>query len=125
MPTGRTHVPARWRPFLMGAMLGLALLIAVAMLVPAQVMPQPAGSDKLHHMLAFGALSVPAVMLYPARIIVVVMGVIVFGGALELAQPLTGRFAEGADLVADGIGALVGGGIGLIVNRMLAARAAR
>ncbi len=104
-------------------MLGLAVFIAVAMLMPAQAMPQPGGSDKLHHMLAFGALSIPAAMLYPGRIMLVVVCVILFGGALELIQPMTGRFAEGADLIADGIGALVGGGIGLILSRVLAARA--
>jgi len=92
------------------------------MLMPAQAIPQPGGSDKLHHMLAFGALSVPATMLYPGRILAVVLCVIVFGGALELIQPLTGRFAEGADLIADGIGALAGVGIGLMLNRILAAR---
>ncbi|MTJ05090.1 MAG: VanZ family protein [Sediminimonas qiaohouensis] len=115
-------MPTRWRPALRAATWGLAACIAVAMLMPAQTIPQPGGSDKLHHMLAFGALSVPAAMLYPGRALGVVLCVIVFGGALELIQPLTGRFAEGADLIADGIGALAGVGIGLMLNRILAAR---
>ena len=85
----------------------LALIIAVLTLAP---MPSggPSGSDKLYHILAFACLAFPLPLVRPRLTIWVVVGVIAYGGAIELIQPFFGRQAEWADLVADGIGAILG-----------------
>jgi len=85
----------------------LAVIIAVLTLAP---MPAggPAGSDKLYHVLAFACLAFPLPLVRPRLAIWVVLGVIAYGGAIEVIQPFFGRQAEWADLVADGIGAILG-----------------
>jgi len=99
----------------------LAVLIAVLTLAP---MPAggPAGSDKLYHVLAFACLAFPLPLVRPRLAIWVVFGVIAYGGAIEVIQPFYGRQAEWADLVADGIGAVVGAAAGYLLSGRVPAR---
>jgi hypothetical protein len=85
----------------------LAVIIAVLTLAP---MPAggPAGSDKICHILAFACLAFPLPLVRPRLAIWVVLGVISYGGLIEMIQPFFGRQAEWADLIADGIGAILG-----------------
>lgn len=85
----------------------LAVMIAVLTLAP---MPAggPAGSDKIYHILAFACLAFPLPLVRPRLAIWVVLGVISYGGLIEMIQPFFGRQAEWADLIADGIGAILG-----------------
>ena len=86
---------------------GLAMMIAALTLAP---MPAggSSGSDKLYHFVAFASLAVPLPLVRPRLAIWVVLGVIVYGGLIELIQPVVGRQAEWLDLVADTVGAVVG-----------------
>lgn len=99
----------------------LAVIIAVLTLAP---MPAgaPAGSDKLYHALAFACLAFPLPLVRPRLAIWVVLGVIAYGGAIEMIQPFFGRQAEWADLVADGIGAVVGATAGYLLSGRVPAR---
>lgn len=92
----------------------LAVIIAVLTLVP---MPAggPAGSDKAYHVLAFASLAFPLPLVRPRWTVWVILGVIAYGGVIEMIQPFFGRQAEWADLVADGVGAI----LGAIVARQL------
>ena len=85
----------------------LAVIIAVLTLAP---MPAggPAGSDKIYHILAFACLAFPLPLVRPRLAIWVVLGVISYGGLIEMIQPFFGRQDEWADLIADGIGAILG-----------------
>lgn len=85
----------------------LAVVIAVLTLAP---MPSggPEGSDKLYHVLAFACLAFPLPLVRPRWTVWVILGVIAYGGAIEVIQPFFGRQAEWADLVADGVGAILG-----------------
>lgn len=87
--------------------LALAVIIAVVTLAP---MPAggPAGSDKVYHVLAFACLAFPLPLVRPRSTLWVVVGVIAYGGAIEVIQPFFGRQAEWADFVADAIGAILG-----------------
>lgn len=98
--------------------LAVALIIAVLTLAP---MPAagPAGSDKIYHILAFAGLAFPLPLVRPRLTIWVVLGVIAYGGAIEMIQPFFGRQAERADLLADGIGAVVGAVAGYALSRNL------
>lgn len=88
----------------------LAVIIAVLTLAP---MPSggPAGSDKLYHVLAFACLAFPLPLVRPRLALWVILGVIAYGGVIEVIQPFFGRQAEWADLIADGIGAILGASI--------------
>lgn len=94
----------------------LAVVIAVLTLAP---MPAggPAGSDKVYHVLAFAALAFPLPLVRPRWTVWVILGVIAYGGVIEVIQPFFGRQAEWADLVADGIGAAVGAVTGSSLSR--------
>lgn len=96
----------------------LAAIIAVLTLAP---MPAggPAGSDKLYHVLAFACLAFPLPLVRPRWTVWVVLGVIAYGAAIEVIQPFFGRQAEWADLVADGIGAVVGAVTGSALSRYI------
>jgi hypothetical protein len=100
------------------ATFALAMIIAVLTLAP---MPAagPAGSDKAFHILAFAALAFPLPLVRPRMTIWVALGVIAYGGAIEVIQPFVGRQAEWADLLADGIGAVLGAVTGYALSRYL------
>lgn len=94
----------------------LALIIAVLTLAP---MPAgaPGGSDKVYHILAFAGLAFPLPLVLQRLTVWVMLGVIAYGGAIEVIQPFFGRQSEWADLVADGIGAFVGAVAGCALSR--------
>lgn len=89
----------------------LATTVAVVTLLPAPPAGVP-GSDKLHHILAFAALAFPLSVARPRLAPWVVLGVVAYGGLIEIIQPLTGRQAEWADLLADAVGAILGAAAG-------------
>jgi VanZ family protein len=68
------------------------------------------GWDKVDHFTAYFGLAAMATMVtgLRPRMIWLVGGLILFSGALELAQALTGRDAEIVDFVANSLGALSG-----------------
>ena len=101
------------------ATFALALIIAVLTLGPMPAGGGPAGSDKVYHILAFAALAFPLPLVRPRLTIWVALGVIAYGGAIEVIQPFVGRQAEWADLLADGIGAVVGAVTGYALSRYL------
>lgn len=69
----------------------------------------PAGWDKLNHLLVFAGLAVLGCRAYAGRAVLVLAGLLAYGGAIELLQALTGyRTAEWLDLAADGAGASCG-----------------
>lgn len=88
----------------------LAVIIAVLTLAP---MPSggPAGADKIYHVLAFACLAFPLPLVRPRFAVWVILGVIAYGGVIEVIQPFFGRQAEWADLVADGVGAILGASV--------------
>ena len=55
----------------------------------------------------------------PRLAVWVILGVIAYGGIIEVIQPFFGRQAEWADLVADGIGAVVGAVTGSALSRYI------
>jgi len=104
-------------PIAIAATLALAAAIGILTLAPISGIQSP-GSDKLHHVLAFAALAFPLPAMRPRMAIRVVLGVIIYGGFIELIQPLFGRSAEWADLLADGLGAAIGAGAGLATGKI-------
>ena len=61
--------------------------------------------DKAQHALAFAVLGVWGLMIYPTRPWHVLLGLLCFGGAIEVGQAQTSwRFADWHDLLADAVG---------------------
>jgi VanZ family protein len=88
----------------------LALLaIGVLALIPPKHLEMPLFDwwDKAQHALAFGVLTVWALLLWPASALRVVLGMLAYGAAIEVAQWAVGwRFGEWADWAADAVGVL-------------------
>jgi len=77
--------------------------------------------DKLLHVTAyFGLAALAALSLKTRRsLIYAVLGLILFGGLLEIVPNLTGRDADWLDEAANSLGALLGAAAGLIVLRLV------
>ena len=101
----------------LGVTMVLSLAIAGLALSPQDAVGGLAGSDKLHHVLAFAVLAFPIPLVRPSWAIWVAIAVVAYGGAIELIQPAFGRHAEFLDFVADSIGAVIGAGLGFALSR--------
>jgi VanZ family protein len=96
--------------------MGWALLVAVAVLslafVPAPDTPVPANFDKYEHLLAYAVLAGYWCQLFDKRPIQLLCAclLIIFGGALELAQAFATHHRSGDwwDLLANTLGVAVG-----------------
>lgn len=86
--------------------------VIVLALMPAAARVPSTGWDKGNHLLAFTVLAALGLRAYPAHTVAVLLGLLVFGGLIELLQSLTpDRVAEWADWLADCLGLLLGWGI--------------
>jgi VanZ family protein len=86
------------------------LAIGVLSLLPVAYLPPAAFDwwDKAQHALAFLVLSGLGLAGYPRQVARVLLGLLIFGALIELAQALTGwRYGEWQDWLADGVGVLV------------------
>lgn len=86
----------------------MAAVLALCLMPPAQHLPST-GWDKANHALAFAVLAVLGLAAYCGRTARVLLGLLAFGGAIEVLQSLTGyRTAEWLDLLADAAGIAAG-----------------
>lgn len=97
-----------------------ALGIAMASLVPVPLLPPQALDiwDKAQHAAAFAWLALLGLLSYPAHAPRVASGLLLFGGAIELAQNATGwRHGDWVDLLADGVGIFLGSAVWWLLRR--------
>ena len=104
--------------------LGITLIIGVSIaaltLLPIDLpLSSVPGSDKVHHFIAFGALTFPCALIYQHAIRWILPFALIFGVLIELIQPYVGRHGEIADFYADALGALLGLMMGLIANVLI------
>lgn len=113
------------RTLWLGSTLVIAVLIAGLTLSPSASLPQSnLHLDKLAHMAAFFGLVFPTAALWPRVTAWIGLMAVLYGGAIEIIQPYTGRSAEWADLLADGIGVGLGIVLGATLRRLILARRA-
>jgi VanZ family protein len=113
------HDPAGRRAW---RMVLAALLAAASWLA---FMPQPPGvpgGDKLHHLLGFAVLTFVGALGYPPRwrtLLTVALALLLYGAFVEAVQSqLPWRSAEWADLLADGLGVLLGATAAVLLRRV-------
>jgi VanZ family protein len=86
-----------------------ALVALVGALWPNPPTPEVSNLDKAVHFTTFYVLELLALLAFPrARTLAPVVGLVLFGGAIEIVQGMVGRDASVWDLVADGLGVLAG-----------------
>lgn len=110
--------PARRRLLFWRSALGCCILvIAVLAWLPGQALPSPNWSDKVDHLLAFAALGLLSWRACPGRRAAALLALVGFGVLIELVQwQLPTRNAEWADLAADGLGLVLGAGLGALTG---------
>lgn len=100
--------PTIWR---FGFWACMMAVIVLALMPSVPHMPTT-GWDKSNHLLAFTVLALFGQWAYPKSTMVVLMGLLVYGGLIEALQTLAlDRFAEWADWLADCLGVLLGWGL--------------
>ncbi len=124
-------VCGRWQRLVRWTFWLLLLLVIGVTLSPAAYLPPQAFSlwDKAQHALAFAALGMLGALAYPHRVGLLAASLLVFGGAIELAQAATGwRSGDWADWLADAVGLVAGLALAAlsrcVVARSLADRSA-
>jgi VanZ family protein len=84
------------------------VVVLVSALMPPQVIA-PIGWDKMNHVVAFAVLAMLGCSAYLERRVRVLLGLLAYGVLIEWLQSLTDyRMAEALDVLADGVGILVG-----------------
>ena len=100
-----SQVSSRW----ILAFLACALAVLVLALMPSPPETITTGWDKSNHLLAFSVLTGLGYKAFPRKLALVMVGLLAYGGLIEILQSLTPtRSAEWLDLLADGIGILLG-----------------
>lgn len=111
------------RTLWLGSTIAIAVLIAGLTLTPTASLPRnDMHLDKLAHMAAFFGLVFPTAALWPRVTAWIGLMAVLYGGAIEVIQPYTGRSAEWADLLADGIGVGLGIVFGTALRKVIIAR---
>ena len=93
-----------WLALLWGTAIGFLSLAPVATLPTVPV------SDKLEHFIAYGLLAMLGCIARRSKRdrILVVLAVVIYGGAIEVCQPYFNRHMELGDLIANAGGAVAG-----------------
>ena len=97
----------------------IAVLIGLATLTPVEKLPDVSGSDKLYHLISFAILTLPIAVIRPKAVWVIFILSVVYGGAIEVLQPLVDRNCELADFLADASGAMLGMALSKAFGRLL------
>ena len=87
----------------------VALVVLVLALMPPVPHMPTTGWDKASHLLAFAVLAWLGCHAYPQRMASVLSGLLAYGALIEILQSFTSyRSADWHDLLADGLGLLLG-----------------
>jgi len=73
-----------------------------------ETLPQIAGGDKFHHIIAYAALMFPAALRKPKYLLFIGLFFIAWGGIIEFVQPYVNRHASLLDMAANIVGVVLG-----------------
>ncbi len=98
--------------------LTLCILAAITTLSlwPLGKLPSVPGTDKTHHLIAYGVLMFPTALRKPDKWILYGLLFIAYSGAIELLQPYVNRYGECMDMAANISGIVCGFIIAELIN---------
>lgn len=84
------------------------LAITLLSLWPLEELPTVPGTDKTHHVIAYGFLMLPTALRRPKNWHLIGLLFIVYSGLIECLQPYVNRYGEWLDMAANTAGIIAG-----------------
>ena len=100
------------------ASLVMLAIVSIVSLIPLPVLPEVPGSDKAHHLVSYALVVLPIALHKPRYWFLFVLGIVLWSGAIELAQPYVNRYGEWLDLLANFVGVLIGCVVGFFASTL-------
>jgi VanZ family protein len=98
----------------------LVVLVTVLSVVPPTLRPDTGVGHGIEHLAIFAITGLAFGLAYERKFVLVLIGLVVFAGAIELAQLIVpGRHARWSDFVVDAAAACIGAALALVASRML------
>ena len=95
------------------------VIITFLSLYPLQEQPSIPGSDKIHHLIAYSALTFCVGLRRPSNYILIIIFLSLYSGLIEIIQPYVNRFREIEDFLFNNLGIFIGLTLGIIINKIL------
>ena len=95
------------------------IIITFLSLYPLKEQPSIPGSDKIHHLIAYAALSIGVGLRKPSNYLLVIVFFSFYSGLIEIVQPYVNRFGEIEDFLFNNLGIFIGLTLGIVINKIL------
>ena len=95
------------------------IIITLLSLYPLQEQPNIPGSDKIHHLIAYSALSIGVGLRRPSNYVLIIIFFSFYSGLIEIIQPYVNRFREIEDFLFNNLGILIGLTLGIFINKII------
>ena len=95
------------------------ILITTLSLYPLQEQPNIPGSDKIHHLIAYAALTIGVGIRRPSNYVLIIIFLSFYSGLIEIIQPYVNRFREIEDFLFNNLGIFIGLTLGIAINKIL------
>ena len=92
------------------------VIITFLSLYPLQEQPSIPGSDKIHHLIAYSALTFGVGLRRPSNYILIIIFFSFYSGLIEIIQPYVNRFREIEDFLFNNLGIFIGLTLGIIIS---------
>ena len=94
------------------------LIITFLSLYPLQEQPSVPGSDKIHHLIAYSALTICVGLRKPSNYFLIIILFSFYSGLIEIIQPYVNRFREIEDFLFNNLGIFIGLILGIVINKI-------
>ncbi len=94
------------------------LIITFLSLYPLPKLPGIHGTDKIHHLIAYSALTVCIGLRRPSNYFILIFFFSFYSGLIEIIQPYVNRFGEMEDFLFNNLGILIGFVFGTIISKI-------
>jgi VanZ family protein len=95
------------------------IIITFLSLYPLQEQPSVPGSDKIHHLIAYSALTICVGLRKPSNYFLIIILFSFYSGLIEIIQPYVNRFREIEDFLFNNLGIFIGLTLGIVINKIL------
>ena len=95
------------------------IIITFLSLYPLQEQPSVPGSDKIHHLIAYSALTICVGLRKPSNYFLIIILFSFYSGLIEIIQPYVNRFREIEDFLFNNLGIFIGLTLGIVTNKIL------